>query len=77
VLSERVTVRSTIAILSTAIGETAFGAAGVSENMANERGFVFVTGTFEGGVFNSRHDLLMVSPSYAKIRIGFTVCKNS
>jgi pyruvate/2-oxoglutarate dehydrogenase complex dihydrolipoamide dehydrogenase (E3) component len=48
VLSERVRVRCTIAIFSTAIGETAFGAAGVNENMANERGFDFVTGSFEG-----------------------------
>ena len=38
----------TIAIFCTAIGDTAFGAAGVTENLANERGFNIVTGTFEG-----------------------------
>jgi hypothetical protein len=50
VLSERVRVRGTIAIFSTTIGETAFGAARVNENMAYERGFDFVSGSFEGGV---------------------------
>jgi len=38
----------TIAIFCTAIGETAFGAAGVTENLAKERGFDIITGTFEG-----------------------------
>ena len=47
-LSAVKTFSGTIAIFSTAIGETAFGAAGVNENMANERGFDFVTGSFEG-----------------------------
>lgn len=45
------TVRSfggTISIYCTAIGNTAFGAAGVTENLANERGFEVITGTFEG-----------------------------
>jgi len=38
----------TIAMFCTAIGDTAFGSAGVSENLANERGFDFVTGVFTG-----------------------------
>jgi len=45
------TVRSfggTISIYSTAIGDTAFGAAGVTENLAHERRFEIITGTFEG-----------------------------
>ena len=45
------TVRSfngTISIFCTAIGEDAFGAAGVTENLAKERGFEVLTGTFEG-----------------------------
>lgn len=45
------TVRSfggTISIYCTAIGDIAFGAAGVTENLANERGFEILTGTFEG-----------------------------
>jgi len=45
------TVRSfggTIAIFSTAIGNTAFGAAGVTEKLARERGFEIVSGVFEG-----------------------------
>ncbi|MFP4532388.1 MAG: FAD-dependent oxidoreductase [Desulfobacterales bacterium] len=45
------TVRSfggTISIYCTAIGDTAFGAAGVTENLAIERGFDIITGTFEG-----------------------------
>jgi len=45
------TVRSfggTIAIYCTAIGETALGAAGVTENLARERRFDVVTGAFEG-----------------------------
>ncbi|HMA84919.1 MAG TPA: FAD-dependent oxidoreductase [Desulfosalsimonadaceae bacterium] len=45
------TVRSfggTISIYCTAIGDMAFGAAGVTENLANERGFEIITGTFEG-----------------------------
>jgi hypothetical protein len=57
VLSWRVRVRGTIAIFCSAIGETAFGAGGVSEKMANERGFEFVIGTFEKDVFISRHNL--------------------
>ncbi len=45
------TVRSfggTIAIFSTAIGDTAFGVAGVTESLANERGFEIISGIFEG-----------------------------
>ncbi len=45
------TVRSfggTISIYCTCIGEKAFGAAGVTENLANQRGFEILTGTFEG-----------------------------
>ncbi|BCL61882.1 NADH oxidase [Desulfomarina profundi] len=45
------TVRSftgTLSIFCTAIGDEAFGAAGVTENLANERGFEVVTGLFEG-----------------------------
>ncbi|MFW5936830.1 MAG: pyridine nucleotide-disulfide oxidoreductase, partial [Desulfosalsimonas sp.] len=45
------TVRSfggTVAIYCTAIGETALGAAGVTENLARERRFDVVTGAFEG-----------------------------
>ncbi len=45
------TVRSfggTIAIFSTSIGDTAFGAAGVTENIAKERGFEIISGIFEG-----------------------------
>jgi pyruvate/2-oxoglutarate dehydrogenase complex dihydrolipoamide dehydrogenase (E3) component len=38
----------TISIFCTAIGETAFGAAGVTEKFAIERNFDVVTGTFEG-----------------------------
>ncbi|MBT3312139.1 MAG: FAD-dependent oxidoreductase [Desulfobacterales bacterium] len=45
------TVRSfggTIAIFSTSIGDTAFGAAGVTESLAKERGFDILSGIFEG-----------------------------
>ncbi len=38
----------TIAIFSTSIGDTAFGAAGVTESLAKERGFEILSGTFEG-----------------------------
>lgn len=38
----------TIAIFSTAIGETGFGAAGLTEAVARREGFKVVTGTFEG-----------------------------
>jgi len=42
------TFSGTIAIFSTFIGETGFGAAGLTENQAREEGFDIVTGTFEG-----------------------------
>jgi pyruvate/2-oxoglutarate dehydrogenase complex dihydrolipoamide dehydrogenase (E3) component len=38
----------TIAIFSTALGETGFGAAGLTEDQAVKEGFDIVTGTFEG-----------------------------
>jgi len=38
----------TIAIFCTALGGDAFGAAGVTENLAQERGFDTLTATFEG-----------------------------
>ena len=38
----------TIAIFSTAIGNTGFGAAGLTEKMARREGFDIVTGAFEG-----------------------------
>ena len=38
----------TIAIFSTSFGDISFAAAGVTENLAKERGFDIVTGTFEG-----------------------------
>lgn len=42
------TFNGTIAIFSTAIGETGFGAVGLTENMARREGFDAVTGAFEG-----------------------------
>jgi NADH oxidase (H2O2-forming) len=47
-LSALKTFGGTIAIFSTAIGETAFGAAGLTEKLACKEGFDIVTGTFEG-----------------------------
>lgn len=38
----------TIPIFCTCIGDTALGAAGVTENIAKERGFEIISGTFEG-----------------------------
>lgn len=38
----------TISIFCTAIGDLAFGAAGVTENLASERGFDILTATFQG-----------------------------
>jgi NADH oxidase (H2O2-forming) len=38
----------TISIFCTAIGDQAFGAAGVTENLARDRGFDILMGTFEG-----------------------------
>ncbi|MBA7645754.1 NADH peroxidase [subsurface metagenome] len=42
------TFNGTIPIFCTAIGDTAFGAAGITENQARKEGFDIVTGTFEG-----------------------------
>jgi NADPH-dependent 2,4-dienoyl-CoA reductase/sulfur reductase-like enzyme len=47
-LSAVKTFGGTIAIYSTVIGDIAFGVAGVTESLANERGFDIITGTFEG-----------------------------
>jgi len=47
-LSTLRTFGGTIAIFSTAIGETGFGAAGLTENQALKEGFDVVTGTFKG-----------------------------
>ncbi len=47
-LSAVKTFSGNISMFCTAIGDVAFGAAGVTENLANERGFDVVTGTFEG-----------------------------
>ncbi len=38
----------TVSIFCTALGDQGFGAAGVTENLALERGFDILTGTFEG-----------------------------
>jgi pyruvate/2-oxoglutarate dehydrogenase complex dihydrolipoamide dehydrogenase (E3) component len=42
------TFSGTIAIYATAIGETGFGTAGITELRANEEGLATITGTFEG-----------------------------
>ncbi len=47
-LSTLKTLSGTIAIFSTAIGETGFGAAGLIESAAKREGFDVVTGSFEG-----------------------------
>ena len=47
-LSTLKTISGTIAIFSTAIGNTGFGAAGLTEEAARKEGFDVVTGTFEG-----------------------------
>jgi pyruvate/2-oxoglutarate dehydrogenase complex dihydrolipoamide dehydrogenase (E3) component len=47
-LSTVKTFSGTISIFSTAIGDTAFGMAGLSESRAREEGFNIVIGTFEG-----------------------------
>ena len=47
-LSAVKTFSGTIAIFSTAFGETSFGAAGLTENQAAKEGFDIVTGVFEG-----------------------------
>jgi len=50
----------TISIFSTAIGDTGFGVAGITENMAKAENFDIVTGSFEGidrhpGTLNDTH----------------------
>jgi len=47
-LSTLKTLSGTIAIFSTAIGDTGFGAAGLTEEVAKKEGFDVVTGSFEG-----------------------------
>jgi len=47
-LSALKTFTGTIAMFCTALGDIGFGAAGLTEKMAIERGFEIVTGTFEG-----------------------------
>lgn len=47
-LSAVKTFSGTIAIFSTAIGNTGFGAAGLTEKQAAEEGFDIITGSFEG-----------------------------
>ncbi len=47
-LSTIKTFNGTIAIFCTAIGETGFGAAGLTETIAKREGFDVITGTFEG-----------------------------
>jgi NADPH-dependent 2,4-dienoyl-CoA reductase/sulfur reductase-like enzyme len=47
-LSTLKTLSGTIAIFCTAIGDTGFGAAGLTEDAAKKEGFDVVTGTFEG-----------------------------
>lgn len=47
-LSTLKTLSGTIAIFSTAIGKTGFGAAGLTEEVAKKEGFDVVTGSFEG-----------------------------
>jgi NADPH-dependent 2,4-dienoyl-CoA reductase/sulfur reductase-like enzyme len=47
-LSTLKTFSGTIAIFSTAIGETGFGAAGLTEKQAMDEGFDVITGVFEG-----------------------------
>ncbi len=42
------TFSGTIAMFCTVIGDIAFGSAGVNENLAKERGFDYITGTFAG-----------------------------
>jgi len=47
-LSAVKTFSGTIAIFSTALGETGFGVAGITEKIAHDENFDIVTGTFEG-----------------------------
>jgi len=59
-LSTLKTIGGTIAIFSTALNGTGFGAAGLTESGAREEGFDIITGTFSGvdrhpGILNSPH----------------------
>ncbi len=59
-LSTLKTIGGTIAIFSTALNETGFGAAGLTETQAKQEGFDIITGTFSGvdrhpGVLNHPH----------------------
>jgi len=59
----------TISIFSTALGETGFGVAGITERMAQKENFDFVTGTFEGidrhpGTLQDTHK------QYVKLLVG-------
>lgn len=47
-LSTLKTLSGTIAIFSTALGDTGFGAAGLTEEAAHKEGFDVITGSFEG-----------------------------
>lgn len=47
-LSAVKTFNGNISMFCTAIGDTGFGAAGVTENLAKDRGFEIITGSFEG-----------------------------
>jgi len=47
-LSAVKTFSGTIAIFSTAIGDTGFGVAGLTENLARKEGFDIISGSFEG-----------------------------
>ena len=59
-LSTLKTIGGTIAIFSTALNGTGFGAAGLTETIAREEGFDIITGTFSGvdrhpGLLNNPH----------------------
>ena len=76
-LSAVKTFGGTIAIYSTVIGNTAFGVAGVTESLANERGFNVTTGTFEGvdrhpGTLPGTHEQLvkLIATREAGVVIG-------
>jgi len=47
-LSSIKTFNGTISIFSTSLGGTGFGVAGITENIARNEGFNYVTGSFEG-----------------------------
>lgn len=62
----------TISIFCTALGDHAFGAAGVTEQLARERGFDIMTGTFEGV---DRHPTTL--PDTHKQKVKLIVSKES